>query len=483
MQEADFLLAWPTVGNRLSLLPSIDSLASNIALYGHKACFLVACDSPDGISPDVAKGIKELELKHGIKIAQSNPEARRKLLAGLDGGPDRELLEYALFPDVEEPGYGVNVNYSMLAGAGRLLVSIDDDIISKPALSLMAEEEAGDPTGPESSDAGSREYSLAYIDAKNHYFENRKSLLAKVQEVDIDILSAYKKFLGKTLSSFVKDLDPELDSTIMLASPGLYGDSGMGSARGVLSLSGKARQALMEEGYNKLKLAREVLRIPPKITLSKNAKLMASMSAFYNKLPFVPFLPCGRNSDGASGLISRILYPKSATAFMDFGLYHSQPERGFFPIEQLLHFVPGLADMIMALAIAYMPSEEVVDPTERYRELGSTFEKIAGQNTGHFVEIVHNAFSMQYMAVVEHLESLLDEYNRQPADWAEDCDIHIASINEVLREPHALFGKRGCGLSVDRVRHHIAMFGALLAEWPDIWAYFRSNRAVFNLEP
>jgi len=441
MKEA--LIAWPTTGQRPSLLQSMDSFAQNFARYGHAPRFLAASDSDGpGLSPENAAGIKALQKKHGIKVELSNLHGRRAMLKALPAKLEPDLLAYALLPNRDEPGYGVNVNMAMLLGAGGLLVSTDDDIICNTAYSPRQKE----------------------ADIEQLYYKDRPSLLASVNKTELDVLCTYKDSLGQTEKGLV-----------LIASPGIYGDSGMGSARGALALDGASREALMQDSYKDLRLSRELVRIPGQKSVSKMATLMMTQSALFNKTPIPPLLPVGRNSDGACGLLTRLVYPHSFTAFLDFGLYHAAQGRAFSSVNSLHVFKPGITDIFMPCAIGYGPKAEPEATEERFIAIGQMYCALAGLKNADFVEHAHAAFSGQYSHIVQLLQSLLDKFERKPELWAEDADIHIASINEIFREPKRLFGQHGCGFSIERVKYHMDLYGRLLQAWPEIWRHFASR--------
>lgn len=105
---------------------------------------------------------------------------------------------------------------------------------------------------------------------------------------------------------------------------------------------------------------------------------------------------------------------------------------------------------------------------ERIRAFGNNFIRVSELGNAGFLEAMHSTWSSQYIKLVELLESLLDKYDRSPAAWASDVDANIDSINSFLSEPVNLFGKNGCGLSIEDARHQLRMYGALLEIWPEI---------------
>ncbi len=237
----------------------------------------------------------------------------------------------------------------------------------------------------------------------------------------------------------------------------------MGSARGTLSLTGTSR-AFLHQDYEGLKLSGEAINIHLQSTISAKTNLMAGQTAFYNKVPLAPFMPLGRNSDGLSGLLTRLIYPGSRAAYTDFALYHASDGTRNNPAKTLTWVKPSISDLAMIVAIVFRKETE-----EGFNYYGSLFSDIARLSNSSFVDHLHGAFIAQFNAVIEYYEKLLERYNREPASWAADMETHIENIQEKMRNPLSLFGKEGCDLSIERAKYHLEHYGEVLKIWPDLW--------------
>jgi len=421
---------------------------------------LVASDGAgDGLDAGVAAGLAALERRYGFSLTLSNLETRRADIARLSVDFDPEVLEYALLPCPDGPGWGVNVNASMLAAAGGFLVSTDDDVFCEPA-------RIGDG-------GSSAVFSREYLAGDLAYRKDRAETLASVRPERVDVVAVYERYLGKPVAELVAaGACPDPDARVLVVSPGMYGDSAMGSSRSVLALSGRSRELLHAGGYESLRLSRELVRVAPAPTVSTSSQLIMTQTGFDDRAPLPPFLPYGRNPDGLCAVLTRLVYPSSLTAYLDFGLLHSPPEPRVANTEALTSYRANLAEIVMALAIARRPAASVADPAERFRLLGAALVEVAAERNAGFVEAAHAAWSRQLSGYVTLLESLLDRYGREPAAWATDVDEHIDAVNAVLREPLGLYGDSGCGLSVDGARRHLRLYGELLAAWPALHGAF-----------
>jgi len=458
-----FLLAWPTAGRRACLVDSVAGFVANAAEHGRAVSdVLVASDGAgEGLEAGVAAGLAELEQRYGFSSTLSNQRTRRAEIADLSVDFEPEVLEYALLPCPDGPGWGVNVNAAMLAGAGGLLVSCDDDVFCRPARPAKAND-SDDPRFSMST-----EYHVGELD----YHDSRESLLSSMRLVDVDIVGRYRAVLGMSAGELAGDgAWRDDDAPVMVASPGMYGDSAMGGSRTALSLVGAARERLMAGPYERLRLSRELVRVAPRPTLSPGTQLIMTQTGFDDRSPPPPFLPFGRNPDGLCAVLTRLVYPASLTAYLDFGLLHAPPEPRVAVRADLTSYRVNLAELVMALVIANRPAASVADPAERFRRIAAALVDAAAFGNSALVDALHGSWAPQLGRYVERLEVMLDTHDREPAAWAADVGDHIDAVNAMLREPSALFGAAGCGLSIDGVRRHLRLYGTLLACWPELHA-------------
>lgn len=435
------LFAWPTAGQRSSLAESAGSLIGNLERHGDTSPCLVAFDGY------VPPNQPLVTARRPILI--SSRRERESFLDGLPGDIDAEAARWVLLSETPGQGAGTNRNAILLAGAGNIVVSTDDDIISAPAVLPGCANPAAPRPGV------SREQNPAH----SRYCPDRTECVESVVPTDMDLAAAYRSF-------FSREPDPQ---GVLLASPGSYGDSGFGSARGSLSLDGEYRAQLHDYGYERMRLSREVIRIPAEPTVARGTGLMTMQAAFDARIPLPPFFPVGRAEDSLFGLTLRIIYPSSGTLFPAFGLLHDPPAPRPFDRSSLTGFQPCLAELIMALSIVSVPASGIGDADARFQALGDSLREIAALRAADFVAVLHESWSGSAVSFAENLESLLVKYGRIPAAWARDVDELLQNVYESAREPSRMFGKHGCGLSVEEVRAHADLYGRTLILWPALF--------------
>lgn len=123
-------LCYPSALRRDSIILAIKSLASHPVK--EKLRVSIFSDNLEEPSFSLLESIKNLQ-KTLPSLKLFDLKKRQKTVDALSKSFDKELLHYALFPPEDGTGWGVNVNASMLYSSGNILISTDDDIISKPA--------------------------------------------------------------------------------------------------------------------------------------------------------------------------------------------------------------------------------------------------------------------------------------------------------------------------------------------------------------
>ncbi len=443
-------LCYPSALRRDSIILAIKSLASHPVK--EKLRVSIFSDNLEEPSFSLLESIKNLQ-KTIPSLKLFDLKKRQKTVDALSKSFDKELLHYALFPPEDGTGWGVNVNASMLYSSGNILISTDDDIISKPKklspsfLSQM--DTALSLENSESSQKVSDEQLLLY-------YRTKEALLSSLENSENNLLQSYVDIFSANKKS---------NEQILWINPGLYGDTAMGSARGTLSLTGFSRSFLLQD-YDALKLSRQAINCHTKTLISKKTNLMAAQTAFYNKVPLAPFLPFGRNSDGLSGLLTRLIYPESKSAYTDFLVEHQINAERINSIASLTNLKPNLADLAMTHAIVNQSESE-----DAFYYYGEVFSSLARLSNAAFVDHLHGTFSLQFQAVIDYYEELLERYNRQPLSWANDMEKHIKKIQEKLLDPMSIFGENGCGLSIEKTKFHFEHYGELLKIWPELWKH------------
>jgi hypothetical protein len=402
---------------------------------------------PDPVYSSFRQSIKKCTDR---RICISDVETRVRFLDSLPPEFDREAIRFAVLQDRLRQGAGTNRNAILLAGSGSHIVSTDDDVSFAPVVRSAQGEGVADIASARPCEP--------------RYFSNRIDLLGSVEVTGLDVESSYRSFFESASDGFCP-----------VICAGSYGDSGFGEARGFLILEGPSRHSVIESGYERYRLSREVVRIPDHDVMGNGMTFMGMQCAFDAKVLLPPFFPVGRKEDSLFALTLRVLYPESKTLYPAFGFCHDPQTPRNFEHSDLVSFVPAVADIIKSLALESAPSLSKPDPAERMIALGCGIAEAAALDAAGFVSLVHGVWSRSAMAYAEKLESLLEKYEGTPSAWAADVTELLGNVYESAREPAFMFGKNGCGFSVDEARRQAELYGRLLQVWPDLVEYVRSS--------
>ena len=450
------LMAWPASGLNLSFVDSIRSFIRNAEYYGHRPSCIISFDrSFEEIHPSLSAAIKALPSADRNSISVYDLEKQNDIKKSLKTEIESEILDYALNPASDGIGYGSNINANFLRSAGKLLISTDDDIICQPA--QLAHQINNTETGPVWSDK--------YYPGDMYCYQDRETLLGSLQTVEADVIGRYETYMCQSNESLHSALPESRNKRIMTICPGVYGNSWMSSQSKLLNLRDESRKHLMKN-YRVLRFSREIIRIPEKTSLTGSPQFIMAQSVFDNSLPIPPMLSYGRNAEGLSHFLLRLIYPESCTLYPNFGLYHSSRSDPAHYKDSLTDYTPRLSSLIMAAAMYCRPGKGVTDIDERFRILGSGIEEIGSLSDRKFTEALHSALSAGLRNYARQLEELLDVCNQEPILWANDVVAHLESVFALIREPERMFEKEGCGLSVGRTQFHFKNYGRLLACWP-----------------
>jgi hypothetical protein len=452
--HCDMMMAWPASGLNPGLADSVEGFLRNALRYGHNPFSIISFDRPfSEIDPSLISRLREIAAVTGFHISLMDLGRRKEVTEMLGDGFEQDVLDYALYPSSDGTGYGCNTNLNLLLSAGCPLISTDDDIFCRPAAALSGGDSSSGiiPSGE-------------YYPGELQYCRDRKAVLAGTSEKEIDIIGEYQRFLGKKPEELTERLKDE-PGRVLTVSPGTYGDSCMSMQSSLLKLQGLSREFLMKD-YEELKYSRELIRIPRANALSRSPQFIMAQSGFDNGVPLPPFPTFGRNPEGMSLFLTRLIYPASCTLYPAFGLLHAPPGKRSADRESLYAFKPSLSALIMAAAMYFRPNEEITDIDERFAILGSGIREVGSLSDQDFIEDLHGALSRGLQNYMDQMEEILDHQNREPVGWADDMDHHLRSVKALLQDPRRMFGAEGCGVNVKRARFHFRNYGGLLICWP-----------------
>jgi hypothetical protein len=191
-------IGFPTGGDRVEIMRrALDSFRENLQTYGRRAELLIADSSRNSAQ---RAAFRALAREYSGGVLYAGEEEKRRFAADLarHGDIPLEAIEFMLF-DPLDTGFtcGANRNAVLLHGAGRMICSVDDDVVCRLA-------------APPQSRA---EFAL-YATSDPFYrcvFADRPATLAAAQYVETDFLAMHEAMLGHSLGSLLPDDPTSID--------------------------------------------------------------------------------------------------------------------------------------------------------------------------------------------------------------------------------------------------------------------------------
>jgi hypothetical protein len=487
-------LGWVTRDRPDVLIRSVESFIDNCLEHNRATEYRIFDDSPDAKKRhQIRLTLSDLAKSRSVEIYYAGEEEKREFAdrianeAKVKGLP-KQVLEFAFF-DPFGIGYtkGANSNCFLLSSIDDVSLMIDDDVVSKYFL-------ASEPSG-----------GLALTSAPDptqfRFFTDRNSLLEAVDFQSISILESHELLLGRSISDCITNggmidnidctgLDSnsarileEIPGKVVVTMTGVCGDSGMGSPRMLLGLTGESRKAMLStpNHYKSSLVSREVLRVVNRPTIGQRGLLMTMICGFDNRILLPPFFPVLRGSDG---LFSQTLYASQAESrigYLPIACLHDPIEQRKYQNDEGSNSSIRMSDLLILLVRSFTNDAQSGEREKNLRDLGGYLLRLGELDSSRFMGVIGSVWVAETSRYIEYLEYLLALYEFQPAYWAEDITAQIESIKRRVCSgelmPEELVGHRAEDKVETLCQELVAAFGNLLYWWPTIWETARSLRS------
>ncbi len=455
------LAVMPTRDRPAEARRALGSLAENVGRDGGRVLPVLLVD--DGRAGAAAAG----DLgKHVRVLDRAARTAWAERLAAASG-VDAALARFALLGEldgVDWPTAGACRNAGMLAGAGKGVLFVDDDIDCR-----AAQPPDGEPShGLTLSSA---------VDPSELYLYGNLDQASDRSTTDVDILGAHEEMLGLMAATCVEALPADDLLELTEARPGLieavttgdawvratmlgiHGDSGMASPNYFLTLRGQARDRLLAD-YPAHRLTRAVARCVPRATLSSGRWLHSAHLALDLRDWAPPFPPAGRNSDGLWVTALKLTRPTDLIGHVPWMVAHRPPEPRSFTDDDLFAVFTRLsaAHQLMLWLVGFQAEVADSEP-ERQAKLGRDLADAGRLAPEVYRDMVREMHASDCAARAAYLNESLDLYDDEPDDWAAD-----------LQKAIGLAGEPPDPDDPAAVQQMLVRYGDLLVAWPQLVA-------------
>lgn len=468
------------------------SHAEGVRGCGREVEFLVVDDSRDPGAPRAMRALLgTLAAERAIRIRYAGRQEKARFAAALasETGVADEVVAFAMF-DPEGVGMtaGANRNALLLATAGDVALSVDDDVVwrtaripgAAPGLAL---------------DSGTTPWQW-------WFFPDRARLLGALAPGPPDALAAHEGLLGRDPSACLGEhaagghdlggagagLLGLLESgrgRVVLTMSGRAGDSGMTDPI-ALDLEGPSRERLVESevAYGMASTSREVIRGVVRPTIGDRMPCSTLALGLDNRQGLPPFFPVGRGQDVVFGLVVRACVTGACVGSLPVALLHAPPETRAFAPGDVWRLAASyrVAWLLIDCLGTLVDSVVGAEAPARTRALGWRLCDLASLAPTEFRDHVSTARRMRGSVRIARLEAALEAFEGAPDFWAADVRRHVETLRDTLARddvdvPDDLRAGRDPDQARARARRLVGRYGELLRAWPDLVEGARRLRA------
>jgi hypothetical protein len=469
-----------------SLRRCLGAVASSARGRGHEGRLIVVDGSSDDVSrADNRAAAAECGQHTSARVQYFGVHEAAALRHTLvSQGIGRPSLDFGLSAGAT----GASRNLLTLLGAGRDLITCDDDIVCEPW--ALVERQDG--------------LVLAGHDdlRRTEFFSTRREALARTQMQDIDMLLAHGALLDRPLASILSGGD-ELDlsdacghmvamaasaggARVRVTFAGLAGDSGRYCPTNLLFSSSATRRRVMTDRapFETALSSREIVCVAERTIVTHDAWCMAYYMGLANRQLLPPFMPLGHNEDGVFGEMLAFIDATALFAHLPHGVVHDADR----PSDSDNERIPSATETrLSALVLLTMQraSSSIVggSPSNRLRRLGQWFLSFGSLEPEEFATVMSRFVLEKRCRELAYCETAQSEEPGCHAHWRDQFSSYRDTFLSSVKRPDFFVPVEfKHGRSPDEgfleTQRFFRDYGSLMMEWPDIWATAKALRLL-----
>ncbi len=390
-------------------------------------------------------------------------------------GVPEQTIRFALVGDRRcPPSLGAMRNTNYLLGAGRRVVTMDDDTVAVGFRTSAA--------GAPICFTGSRDEPVF------EFAPDRISLLESDEISPLDPVAASEEWLGRQVPGTDSDLSsvtPELfrllsahHPTIDVVCHGTIGDGGLGVRHFVLQATGSQRERFVRdaETYHISTTSRELLRSVTAPIVLSYPYLMSTVMGLDCTVLLPPSFPYGRGDEGLFAKMIYHLFDDSLILQAPTVFLHSPPDDATHRAAPWFTELPVRVCSLLQMILDTYPKPPGGTRADRLVTFGEWLRahtaRLSDREFTDWLTGVH----MRYLAAYHrNLDELLDRYNESPSYWSEDVLALQANVRTQLEAGHIAAVEEFKPLSLSRedehrlLRTHFAAYAEVLIAWPQMF--------------
>ncbi|HEY1191465.1 MAG TPA: hypothetical protein VGE74_27770 [Gemmata sp.] len=475
----------PTRGRPDTLYRCLTDLTRACCDHFRSAEIVIADGSPEADTREAnRRAVTRIQGGAEGCVHYAGLEERARFVAALvDAGADPAAARFAVMPDPEFPfAAGANRNLLALFAAGRCLLQLDDDTVSRtvpvPTLSPgLALTNSRDPTEfwflPELPQFEPGLGSSADIAGIHETLLGRGpsdwAALAGAQPIDSD---------GANAALFLRLRTP--GARVRVTTAGVAGDSGMGSTLAHVLCGGPSRERLhrSEDTYRRAVAGGGVIRAVTRPTVTGGSVCMGLNLGLDLRTPLAPFPPVLRNEDGVFAAVVGACCPGALVGHLPAAVWHLPPaSRDAARSDPLGRAVEGVRaeHLFFSFVRACGPALPTGDERRNFRILGEGLVGLGSLPAAEFAALAREVGWEFARMRTAQLLGRLEEYGGEPDYWATDVRRLADEYRDLVTRAHfaapvdLMWGGDPIAGTV-RLQRAVGGYGHLLIHWHDLVA-------------
>ncbi len=482
----------PTRDRPALLRRCLESYMRNGRDHGRDLEFVVFDDArePSGRAESLAV-LRTLHGSLGTRVAYSGGPEREAYAAALsrESGVPLDTVRFALVGTDGMVSTGACRNALLLHFLGSGVVHVDDDTICSVA------------------PAPNRRHGLAiesvHITTDYAFFATPDEARAAVSFVPRDYFGLYEPLLGQTVAAAVDGLatDDAIDLDLLegpfarrlaqtpcriaIASPGVVGDSGLGSTEMYFFTGGadtRARLLAFPGGHRRAFESHCMVRSTGRMTIAGSGPCLGinlGLDLTSSLLP--PFMPRLRDSDGVFAQVRRTCALDTAMAFLPWVVEHAPAAPRRSSIEAITAAAGRVPfSVVLRGFVTAFDASPAIDPADRMMALGRHLVEVASRDQDDYIEACRRHCQSRVDNLQMYSDSMAAVGGDASAEWRADLAAYLMRARRVAR---SIDGVAPRDLSRDDLpaRDAIAIgqdllrqYGVLLGAWPAITSAART---------
>lgn len=391
--------------NRPELLnSSLQNLIENFKKYSRSPRILIIDDSED---PESFRKTREIADEYTsiyvgkIEYADRNDRKAMAIALAKEKNIPEDVVIFGLCGDKTSTlTAGSNQNTFLLKTRGEKILMTDDDVVYNFFSPITESPQSFTIEDP---------YDYYFIDEKNPIPSS--SLFKKTGD---DFISAHENILGT---------ESDFNTAVLDSYMGFYGDSPMESHMPLLLLPQVCEQFrhVSPSEYEKNKLNRKLLRIPPSLSYYQGVMCITMVVGIDNRHMVPPFLPLGRGHDLVFGVTRHKAFPSSVSAHLPLAIEHKRPsaERRHVSYD----CVRESTKMCRIIASLVEENGDVAaDPETNLSIIGKRFVQLASEPPLVFNLLMEAQCMNVLKAFSEKAQEILEANPDMPEFWKRDIE-------------------------------------------------------------